>query len=146
MVVFLLFLISGGGKISIGRYCSIASGVRFLGANHPIDSFSTSAIFYNKSFGYKVKDIHRHDLVVEDDVWVGLNVCITCGCKRIGRGAIIGAGSVVTKNIEPYTLVGGVPAKVIRRRFNDNEIIKLENSKWWEKEPEQLINEFRINE
>lgn len=133
----------GGGKIKIGRYCSIASGVRFLGANHPIDHFSTSAIFYNKSFGYDVKDVKRHDLIIEDDVWIGLNVCITCGCKRIGRGAIIGAGSVVTKDVEPYTIVGGVPAKVIRKRFDDDRIAQLEASKWWEKDPKQLIKEFK---
>ena len=133
----------GGGKIKIGRYCSIASGVRFLGANHPIDHFSTSAIFYNKSFGYDVKDVKRHDLIIEDDVWIGLNVCITCGCKRIGRGAIIGAGSVVTKDVEPYTIVGGVPAKVIRKRFDDDRIAQLEAFKWWEKDPKQLIKEFK---
>ena len=133
----------GGGKITIGRYCSIASGVRFLGANHPIDHFSTSAIFYNKSLGYNVKDIQRYDLIIEDDVWIGLNVCITCGCKRIGRGAIVGAGSVVTKDVEPYTIVGGVPAKVIRKRFDDGRIAQLEASKWWKKDPKQLIKEFK---
>lgn len=132
----------GGGRVTIGRYCSIASGVRFLGANHPIDKFSTSAIFYNKSLGYNAHDIQRHNLIIEDDVWIGLNVSITCGCKRIGRGAIIGCGSVVTKDIEPYTIVGGVPAKIIRRRFDEDEISKLEASKWWKKKPEQLVHEF----
>lgn len=141
--MFFPFIEFRGGKITIGRYCSIASGVRFLGANHPIDHFSTSAIFYNKSLGYDVKDIQRYDLIIEDDVWIGLNVCITCGCKRIGRGAIIGAGSVVTKDVEPYTIVGGVPAKVIRKRFDDGRIAQLEASKWWEKDPIQLIKEFK---
>lgn len=132
----------GGNKISIGRYCSFASGVRFLGANHPIERFSSSAIFYNKALGYNVKDVLRHNLVIEDDVWIGLNAIITCGCKRIGRGAIIGAGSIVTKDVEPYTIVGGSPAKVIRKRFDEERIKKLEASRWWEKTPEQLIVEF----
>ena len=132
----------GGNKISIGRYCSFASGVRFLGANHPIERFSSSAIFYNKALGYNVKDVLRHNLVIEDDVWIGLNAIITCGCKRIGRGAIIGAGSIVTKEVEPYTIVGGSPAKVIRKRFDEERIKKLEASRWWEKTPEQLIVEF----
>ena len=141
--MFFPFFEFRGGKIKLGRYCSIASGVRFLGANHPIDHFSTSAIFYNKSLGYDVKDVKRHDLIIEDDVWIGLNVCITCGCKRIGRGAIIGAGSVVTKDVEPYTIVGGVPAKVIRKRFDDDRIAQLEASKWWKKDPKQLIKKFK---
>ena len=132
----------GGNKISIGRYCSFASGVRFLGANHPIERFSSSAIFYNKALGYNVKDVLRHNLVIEDDVWIGLNAIITCGCKRIGRGAIIGAGRLVTKDVEPYTIVGGSPAKVIRKRFDEERIKKLEASRWWEKTPEQLIVEF----
>lgn len=132
----------GGNKISIGRYCSFASGVSFLGANHPIERFSSSAIFYNKALGYNVKDVLRHNLVIEDDVWIGLNAIITCGCKRIGRGAIIGAGSIVTKDVEPYTIVGGSPAKVIRKRFDEERIKKLEASRWWEKTPEQLIVEF----
>ena len=80
--------------------------------------------------------------MIEDDVWIGLNAIITCGCKRIGRGAIIGAGSIVTKDVEPYTIVGGSPAKVIRKRFDEERIKKLEVSRWWEKTPEQLIVEF----
>lgn len=133
----------GGGKISIGRYSSIASGVKFLGANHPIDHFSSSAVFYNKSLGYNVKDVVRHNLTIEDDVWIGTNTCITCGCKRIGRGAVIGAGSIVTKDVEPYTIVAGNPARIIRRRFDDNRIKELEKSAWWEKTPDLLIEEFK---
>ena len=133
----------GGNKIIIGRYCSIASGVRFLGANHPIGRFSSSAIFYNKALGCNVKDVQRYDLVIEDDVWIGLNTIITCGCRKIGRGAVIGAGSIVTKDVEPYTIVAGSPARIIRKRFNDERICKLETSKWWEKTPEQLISDFK---
>lgn len=133
----------GGNKVIIGRYCSIAQGVCFLGANHPIDQFSTSAVFYNSALGLDVKDIKRYNLIIEDDVWIGLNATITCGCTRIGRGAIIGAGSVVTKDIEPYTIVAGNPARVIRKRFDDTRIRQLESSKWWEKSPSQLLIDFK---
>lgn len=68
---------------------------------------------------------------------------ITCGCHKIGRGAIIGAGSIVTKDVAPYTIVAGNPAKVIRKRFDEERIQQLELSKWWEKSPENLINIFK---
>lgn len=133
----------GGTKVDIGRYCSIASGVRFLGANHPIEHFSSSAVFYNKSLGYDVPDVNRHSLVIEDDVWIGLNSIVTSGCAKIGRGAIIGAGSVVTKDVAPYTVVGGIPARVIKRRFDEQRISELESSQWWLKEPHEVIELFK---
>lgn len=129
--------------IHVGKYCSIAAGVRYFGANHPIESFSTSAIFYNKVLGYNVTDVERHTLVIEDDVWIGCNTFITCRCRKIGRGAIIGTGSVVTKDVEPYTIVAGNPARLIRKRFDEERIQKLEASKWWEKNPEQLVDDFK---
>lgn len=108
-----------------------------------MEYFSTSAVFYNKALGYNAKDVERHNLVIEDDVWIGNNTNITCSCHKIGRGAVIGAGSVVTKDVESYTIVAGNPARVIRKRFDDKRIKQLEVSKWWEKPPEQLIIDFK---
>lgn len=133
----------GGLEIIVGRYCSIGSRVKFLGANHPINCFSTSAVFYNKAMGFNVPDVKRCRLCIEDDVWIGCNVLITAGCRRIGRGAIIGAGSVVTKDIEPYSIVGGVPAKLIRKRFSERRIEELEKSFWWNESPQNNLQIYK---
>ena len=133
---------NNGGSIKIGNYCSIANGVQYFGANHPIKSFSTSAIFYNKVFGYDVEDVKRSHLEIGHDVWIASGVKITANCKNIGTGAIIGAGAILTKDIPPYAIVGGVPAKIINYRFDDNIIQKLLSSKWWEKKPNDLMKGY----
>lgn len=127
-----------GGAVTIGRYCSIAGNVRYFGANHPIQNISTSAYWYNKSFGQNVEDVERNHLYVGNDVWIGYGVIITAGCHSIGNGAVIGAGSVVTKDVAPYTIVAGNPAKMIRRRFSDDTIQKIEASEWWMSSPDNL--------
>jgi len=86
-----------GGKVTIGRYCSIASNVHYFGANHPLNYVSMSPYFYNSSFGKKVKDVERNELVIGNDCWIGYGVIITSNCINIGNGAVIAAGAVVTK-------------------------------------------------
>lgn len=131
------------GKCNVGRYCSIASDVHYLGGNHPMDMLSTSAIFYNKKFsGYEVEDITRYELNIGNDVWIGHGVLITAKCHNIGNGAVIGAGSVVTKDVPPYSIVAGNPAKVIRYRFDENTINRIEESKWWELSPDELMDYY----
>lgn len=133
-----------GGQVSVGRFCSIAKNVRYFGANHPMDSVSTSAYFYNKQFsGFEVVDVNRSSLEIGNDVWIGNGVIITCGCKIIGTGAVIGAGSVVTHNVPEYAVVVGNPAKILKYR-NTSEINKmLIESKWWEKEIEELMPYYK---
>ncbi|WP_292960630.1 CatB-related O-acetyltransferase [Novosphingobium sp. UBA1939] len=127
------------GPIRIGRYCSIASTVRSAPINHPFDAMTTHPVLYERKFGGVDQDIHWDDvLVIEDDVWIGHNVMILPGCKFVGRGAIIGAGAVVTRDVPAYAVVAGNPARKLRDRFQPDLIAALEESRWWELEPADL--------
>ena len=123
----------------IGRYCSVSKGVRVLNANHPIESVCLTPYFYNKSLGYDVTDVKRTNLSIGNDVWIGYGAVILAKCRSIGNGAIIGAGSVVTKDVPPYAIVAGNPAKLIRYRFEEEICKKIEETKWWESTPDHLI-------
>jgi acetyltransferase-like isoleucine patch superfamily enzyme len=105
-------------KLIIGNYCSIANDVFFLlDSEHPVHTISTYP-FKVKCFGYEAEAICKGDIVVDDDVWIGTNVIINSGI-RIGQGSIIASGSVVVKDVEPYTIIGGNPAKFIKYRFDE---------------------------
>lgn len=106
-------------KLYIGSYCSIAPGVQFLlGGEHTTKSISTYP-FKVKVFGESKSAGSKGDIVVKDDVWIGINAII-CSGVTIGQGAVVAAGAVVTKNVEPYSIVGGNPAKVIKYRFDES--------------------------
>jgi virginiamycin A acetyltransferase len=111
-------------KLVIGSYCSISAGVRFLlGGEHQINSISTFP-FKVKSFGYELEAHSKGDIIIGDDVWIGTNAIICSGVK-IKQGAIVAAGTVVTKDVEPYAVVGGNPAKIIKYRFDEEYRKKL---------------------
>ncbi|MDY9919646.1 MAG: Vat family streptogramin A O-acetyltransferase [Proteiniphilum sp.] len=126
-----------GDKLIIGKFCAIGSNVQFImnGANHKMDGIST---FPFNIFGRNWSVItptpeqlpFKGDTVIENDVWIGYKTTIMPGVN-IGNGAIIAAHSVVTKDVEPYSIVGGNPAKLIRKRFTDEQIKKLLNIAWW---------------
>src|ERR1700761_4377365 len=120
------------GPMQVGRYCSIAGSVRTALVNHPLDALTTHPALYEKSWGVVDQDMdHSTPLVIQDDVWIGHNVMILPGCKLIGRGAVIGAGSVVTRDVPSYSIVAGNPARKLRDRFAPELIEALEKSEWW---------------
>tara|TARA_R110000803_G_scaffold123365_1_gene191272 strand:- start:65 stop:613 length:549 start_codon:yes stop_codon:yes gene_type:complete len=134
----------GNADLNIGKFCSIAGGVEFLlGGNHRTDWVSTFP------FGHVSKEIFdefngvghpstKGDVNVGNDVWIGSNSTILSGIT-IGDGACIGTQSVVTKDVLPYTIVAGNPAKFIKKRFSDDIITKLLEVKWWELD-DDIIN------
>lgn len=126
-------------KLIIGKFCSIACKAKFLMAsgNHTMRSLSTYTfpIFYEE-WGLEISHItdawdNKGDIVIGNDVWIGYDAIIMSGVK-IGDGAIIGTRAIVTNDVPPYTIVGGVPAKVIKKRFSDDTISKLLKIKWWD--------------
>lgn len=134
-----------GDTLRIGKFCSIACGAKFLfaSANHTQTSVSTYPfpIFFEE-WDLDIGDVmsawdHKGDIVIGNDVWIGYEAVIMAGVT-IGDGAIIGARAVVTKDVPPYTIVGGVPAREIRRRFSDDVIARLQELKWWDWPAEQI--------
>ena len=130
--------------LKIGRFCSIACGAKFLftSGNHAMRSLSTYTfpIFFDE-WNLDPKHIteawdKKGDIIIGNDVWIGYEALIMSGVT-IGDGAIIGARAVVTKDVPPYTIVAGVPAKPIRRRFNDEVIETLQSAQWWNWEKER---------
>lgn len=146
-------------KLVIGKFCSIACGAKFIftSANHTLKSLSTYPfpIFFEE-WGLDSANIteawdKKGDIVIGNDVWIGYEAVILSGVT-VGDGAIIGARAVVTKDVPPYTIVGGIPARCIRRRFDEETVTKLRELKWWEWSDEKIkenlsaIQSGRINE
>ncbi len=122
-----------GASLTIGRYCSISTQVViFLGSEHRTDWVSTYPfpIFWKEARHIAGHPSTRGDVVIGNDVWIGYNVIIISGVS-IGDGAAIGAGSVVTKDVPPYAIVAGNPARLVRYRFDERTIQKLLQIQWW---------------
>lgn len=126
---------------SIGKFCSISWGVSISGGIHNYNLISPHPFIHLKSFGLvdSGEEIEKKKIIIGNDVWIGANATILPGIE-IGNGAIVGAGSVVTKNVPDYAIVVGNPAKVIKYRFSDEKIKLLKELCWWEL-PENIIKE-----
>ena len=136
-------------RLRIGKFCSIACGAKFLFncANHSLRSLSTYTfpLFYDE-WELDKADVasawdNKGDIVIGNDVWIGFEAVIMAGV-HIGNGAIIGARAVVTKDVAPYTIVGGVPARAIRKCFDDATISRLESLRWWDWSKERIRREL----
>ena len=125
-------------RLIIGKFCSIACGAKFLfnSANHTLKSLSnyTFPLFFEE-WGLNKKNVtsawdNKGDIIIDNDVWIGYEAVIMAGV-HIGDGAVIAARAVVTKDVPPYTIVGGTPARKIRMRFEEETIAKLQQIQWW---------------
>ncbi|NSF25880.1 CatB-related O-acetyltransferase [Blautia wexlerae] len=137
-------------KLIIGKFCSIACGAKFIfnSANHTLSSFSTYPfpIFFEE-WGLDIKDVavawdNKGDIVIGNDVWIGYEAVIMAGVT-VGDGAIIGTRAVVTKDVPPYTIVGGVPAKPIRKRFDNETLDELLKIRWWDWPEEKIARNIQ---
>lgn len=136
-------------KLIIGKFCSIACGAKFLfnSANHTFRSLSTYPFpLFFEEWGLDKKKVtdswdNKGDIVIGNDVWIGYEAVVMAGVT-IGDGAVIGARAVVTKDVLPYTIVGGIPAKPIRKRFSEETISALLALKWWDWPKEKIAQKI----
>lgn len=139
----------------IGNYCSIADGLKVLRRNHPVDRLSLHPFFFNRRLGLVLNDsirsVEDNPLTIGHDAWIGANVIIAPGCQVIGNGAVVAAGAMVADDVSAFAIVGGVPAQLIRWRFPVNIQQCIEESRWWLRPLNELVEhmscfELPINE
>ena len=136
-------------RLIIGKFCSIACGAKFLfnSANHKMASLSTYTFpLFFEEWGLEKENVaqawdQKGDIIIGTDVWIGYEAVILSGVT-IGDGAVIGCRAVVTKDVPPYTIVGGVPAKPIRKRFDEETIKELQKIKWWDWPEEKIAGKI----
>lgn len=137
-------------RLIIGKFCSIACGAKFIFncANHTLKSLSTYTFpLFFEEWDLPKSDVvsawdNKGDIVIGNDVWIGYDAIIMAGVT-IGDGAIIGTRAVVTKDVEPYSIVGGVPAKEIRKRFSTDIIARLQELQWWNWDTDIIRNSIK---
>lgn len=124
------FCVRGAGELTIGKHCAIGENVRVITSNHDMNRMAISYILQNKLLNTHFES-PKKDVVIGNDVWIGDQAIILPGVS-IGNGAVIGAGSVVTKSVAAYSISAGNPARTIRMRFDDKISEKIEQMAWWE--------------
>jgi virginiamycin A acetyltransferase len=128
----------------IGKFCSFANQVYIFATNHKLSAVTTHPFIYNPAIGIVQEDLREYNYVrIGNDVWMGQNAMIMPSVSCIGDGAVIAAGAVVTKDVEPYSVVAGVPAKTIKYRFPKEVIEALLKIQWWNWEPERIFSLYR---
>ncbi|MFN7991282.1 MAG: CatB-related O-acetyltransferase [Candidatus Micrarchaeia archaeon] len=137
-----------GSPLVIGKFCSVAPNCCFVSFDHPVNYAATEyPLIRLKASPENRKDYdricRRGRIEVGNDVWIGTGATVLRGC-RIGDGAIVGAGAVVTKDVRPYTIVAGVPAKQIGKRFGDETVEQLLEIRWWDWPDEKIIRNRRF--
>ena len=138
-------------RLIIGKFCSIACGAKFIFncANHTLKSLSTYTFpLFFEEWDLPKSDVvsawdNKGDIVIGNDVWIGYDAIIMAGVT-IGDGAIIGTRAVVTKDVEPYSIVGGVPAKEIRKRFSTDIIARLQELQWWNWDADIIVIQSKL--
>lgn len=127
----------------IGKFCSFGSNVFIISQDHLKTAVTTHPFLFKPGFGVVDEDMREpHHIEIGNDVWIGYHATILPGVSKIGDGAIIAAGSVVTHDVPPYSVVAGVPAKTVKFRFSDDVISELLRIKWWDWPEEKIFSNF----
>lgn len=130
----------------IGNYVSIGQNVRRFGAAHPIQDAALHPLFYNPALGLvgNDQDVERTSCSIGHDAWIGANVTILPGCRKIGVGAVVGAGSVLTKDVPDFTVVAGNPARPLRQRFSESRQAEIRSTEFWSVEPAAALEKVSV--
>lgn len=129
----------------IGKFCSFGNNAVIISNDHLKSAITTHPFLFKPSFGLINHDVRReHQITIGNDVWIGYNVTILPSVSTIGDGAIVAAGSIVTKDIPPFAVVAGVPAKIIKFRFSNDTINHLLNIRWWDWPDNKIFSNYKL--
>lgn len=129
----------------VGRFCSINFNTAVFSYDHELGAVTTHPFIFHTRFGVVKEDLSRvGNVIIGNDVWMGHNSAVLPGVSRIGDGAVIAAGAVVTKDVPPYAVVGGVPAKIIKYRFDEGTIKKLLEIRWWDWPEDKILKNWEL--